>query len=133
MLLGSMIITTGCSPERIEYMVTAYWIFENASTHKVEVVCKTFNSFVIRPGESYIYDGSDIGPNNVTPSDFYSPYRTTTAIIIDDNIEHEPEMGESITDVPNFEAEKVERNHYKFTYTFTDEYVESLIAGSVTP
>ena len=132
-LFAKAALTAGCGKGRVDAWVTSDWIFVNASTHKVEVVYKTYKSFVIEPGKSYTYSTSGLGPPNVTPDDFYSPYRGTTAIIIDDDIVHEPQMGESITNVPNFEAEKVERNHYKFTYVFTDEYIETLIAGSVTP
>ena len=137
MLLGSLIalaaFTGGCETERVDAWVESDWVFINTSTHKVEVISRNFNSFVIQPGESYIYNGAGLGPQNVTPDAFISPYDPGNKIIIDDDIVHLLEMGESITEVPNFEAEKVKYNHYKFTYVFTAEYIETLIAGANTP
>jgi hypothetical protein len=121
--LGSLfilaLVMVGCKGN-VDARVIGDWVFENASPHKIEVVSKNFNSFVIEPGESYTYSDSGEGPENVTPDDYLSPYREGDKIIYNDVITHLLQKEESITDVRNFTSEKVSARHYRFTYIFTD-------------
>jgi hypothetical protein len=119
-----LLTVIGCKGQ-IDAWVRADWIFENASTRKVEVVSRDFNSFVIQPGESYTYSESGEGQSDLTPDRYLSPYDAGNKIIVDENPGHVLQNGESITEVMNYEAEKVKRNYYRFTYRFTDELLQS--------
>lgn len=113
----------GCKGE-VDAFVKADWVFENASSHKIEVISKNFNSFVIQPGESYTYSEAGEGPENIAPDNYVSPYGAGDKIIVDEGIAHILQKGESITDVQNFDAEKVQNNYYRFTYAFTDGSIQ---------
>ena len=125
--LGSLLtlITVISCKGQIDALVKADWVYENTSSHKIEVASKDFNSFIIQPGESYIYSESGDGPKKMTPENYVSPYRVGDKIIVNGDIVHVLQKGESITEVMNYEAEKIKHNYYRFTYTFTDEILQS--------
>ena len=122
--LFTLITVIGCKGQ-VDALVKADWVYENTSSHKIEVVSKDFNSFVIQPGESYTYSESGEGEENIKPENYVSPYNAGDRIIIDDDTPIVLSTRQSITNIENYQSEKIGNNHYRFIYRFTDEIIQS--------
>ncbi|MDR0765578.1 MAG: hypothetical protein LBF09_01400 [Odoribacteraceae bacterium] len=108
---------------RYDAPVSSDWVFVNKTTSTIEVQDKIFNSFVLQPDSTYIFQESGEGPDGIKPEGYYSPYGASSTIIVDDTIRHILSKGESISNVKNYKAEKVGYNYYRFTYIFTRDSI----------
>lgn len=136
--LGSILligILSVCCKSKSDDLVEADWLFINNSTHKIRVVSsKEFYTFTVMPAESHSdHESAKTAPSDLTANDYKSPYTNGDKIIIDDNIEYTLSNNENLTKISGFQAEKIARNYYKFTYTFTNQEVEQWIENARTP
>lgn len=122
-VFGMLVLLFGCKGKVDDYY-KAEWVFVNKTAHDIEIVSKAFNSFVIAPNRSHTYTNSGLGPKNMEPDNFTSPYSFGDKIMIGDREEHILTEGESITDVKNYIPLKLEYNYYRFTYAFTESSIQ---------
>ena len=126
LLLGisAFLVLMSCNTKKIDAKFKADWVYKNASTHKIEVRSRA--NFTLTSGQTHSIFEEGEGSKNIKPENYVSPqWGAETIIIVDDGNEYILSKGESITEVMNYEAEKIKHNYYRFTYTFTDEILQS--------
>lgn len=146
--LGSLTIfciaLLGC--ERMinrEWVHTGDWIYLNDSSYTLELkgaVTKFTSSnpplinFTLRPGVSYCVQYLSDGEKSIPPEYLLNPFQPYLSgpdrevqIVINGAVTITIEEGTGIRDRSNYEVEKLTDRHYRFTYTFTDTIVQSLM------
>ena len=126
LLLGisAFLVLMSCNTKKVDAKFKADWVYKNASTHKIEV--RSRDNFTLTSGQTHSIFEEGEGSKNIKPENYVSPqWGAETIIIVDDGNEYILSKGESITEVMNYEAEKIKHNYYRFTYTFTDEILQS--------
>ena len=134
--IGSLI--AGCSTERTEWINRGEWVYNNASTHTIEITgvytgmqFGADDSFTLLPGESHTVDVRSDGPKELPAEDMPFPLGFTSygrsSIIVDGETTAELQADKGICDRSRYEVEKLGRAHYRFTCTITDKIIEELI------
>lgn len=128
LLLGSVLSVvmahTGCKGN-VDTLIQSDWLYVNKSSHTIKIVSENREPLVLQPEGDHSYSESGLvdGGSVLAPEDYDTPFWWGCTIIVDDTSEHTFGKDEGLAVVKNYESQKIETNHYKFTYTFTDELI----------
>lgn len=139
--LGSLLslwwLFVGCSTTQTEWIHRGEWVYKNNTSHELQIsgVISSFTmgetvTIVLPAGGEKVVEVQSDGPENVPagaipfPLDDYSYVKSYIVIDGGDAIKLGPNVG--VRARGNYEVEKLGRNNFRFTYTFTDEILEQL-------
>ena len=141
LLCGALFIaclTAGCSTERTEWINRGEWVYNNASTHTIEITgvytglqFGADDSFRLLPGDSHTIDVRSEGPKEIPAEAMPFPLGFTSSgrssIIVDGETTVVLQADKGLCDRNEYEVEKLGRAHYRFTCTITDKTIEELL------
>lgn len=115
------------------YDKTGHFVFVNKTSHSITYPT-LFEEYNILPNSTIIIKQSQDGTKSLDVSSYFSPFlmRTKGPITIkfDANkclLNSSSNTIHSVLDIRSFEAEKVDKFNYKFTYTFTEaDYIRAI-------
>lgn len=145
--LGNMVILLlccllfGCKTSRTEWVHKGEWVYNNKSSHKVEIygVIVSFSvieskTITLQPNDSYCVDFQSFGDKKILPDAIGFPLEDSKdiecCIAIDGGkkIPLKPHTG--IRDRNSYKVEEIGKRHYKFTFDITDELILGLSNSS---
>lgn len=117
----------------VDYVLKTEWLYQNQSSRDVTILVGDGNfvgdnvSIDIAAGGNYFYNIEfSSTTKNTNPLEIEPMYSWHGATIIVGEQSYWVDSDEGITDIKNYEVEKLGRNNFRFTYTFTDEILEQL-------
>ena len=124
--LGSILLVIMCTACHgiTEYIVKGDWIYVNETPYQIEVQGKFENIVMSAYGRDSIQIQAGEGPKNVEPQNYVSPFEGNCNITVNDTLQVATHI---LSDVDNYQAVKIKNNHFRFTYTFTNEIIEELL------
>lgn len=137
--LGKMVALISCfalqasCEDNVDYVLKTEWLYQNQSSRDVTILVGDGNfvgdnvSIDIAAGGNYFYNIEfSSTTKNTNPFEIEPMYSWHGATIIVGEQSYWVDSDEGITDIKNYEVEKLGRNNFRFTYTFTDEILEQL-------
>lgn len=116
-----------------DYVANAEWIYRNQSSSKITILLGDGNfnwehvEIEIESGCDYFFFEEGSSPfKDFDALDYVPMYNLQGATIIVEGQSYWVNPDEGIANIKNYEAQKLNRTLFRFTYTFTDEILEQL-------
>lgn len=121
------ILICGCNSKPASEL-RVEWVYVNGTSENIEVTrywgfsYKEKEKFTIPVGKSYMIKFNGNGPKIIDPKGFGTPFDFTSKCVVKTgNRTVTVKEFQGIRNVDSYEIEKVDDNHYRFIYVFTDK------------
>ena len=122
----SLVFLIGCEPKsRVEYSVKAKWIYINETDYRITYRPNNFrfNTFILEPKDTVVYDEDGEGPEDISEKNYVPPLNPDIVVfsqILCDTLL----KGEGPLNIDNYSNRKLGERYYEFTYRFNSNDID---------